>query len=182
MQYFSWPPLLHGHVMKPIIIALAAALAWVSLAHAAAAQAINGDELECLALAMYFEARSEPIRGQIAVAHVVLNRVRSGRCPNTICGVVQQGGEDPPCQFAWWCDGKSDHPANNRVWMKEVSLARRVLAGKTKDPTHGALYFVGAAGPKPAWTAAKVRTTRIATHVYYKDPPDAVREVAKKSD
>ncbi|MGH6921343.1 MAG: cell wall hydrolase, partial [Geminicoccaceae bacterium] len=57
----------------------------------------------CLALAMYWEAQSEGPDGMLAVAAVVLNRVAHPEFPDTVCGVVRQGGESPPCQFSWWC-------------------------------------------------------------------------------
>ena len=66
--------------------------------------------LLCLALNVYFEARSEPIAGKIAVAEVTLNRVASQDYPNTICEVVLQENQNG-CSFSWWCDKKSDVPA-----------------------------------------------------------------------
>ena len=68
--------------------------------------------LMCLALNIYFEARSEPIQGQIAIAEVTLNRVASANFPNDVCSVVLQDNNSG-CQFSWWCDGKSDEPREN---------------------------------------------------------------------
>ena len=64
------------------------------------------DEISCLALNIYFEARNEPNEGKLAVSHVVMNRVMSSRFPGTVCKVIQQGGEIRRyrCQFSWWCD------------------------------------------------------------------------------
>ena len=72
------------------------------------------DEITCLAQNIYFEARSEPVAGMLAVGHVVLNRVASDRFPDTVCKVIRQGGERRRhrCQFSWWCDGRSDKPHN----------------------------------------------------------------------
>ena len=76
----------------------------------------KADEVECLALNIYHEARNQPTAGKLAVAQVTLNRVKHDRFPNTICGVVYQGyylNNNPikhKCQFSWWCDGKSDKP------------------------------------------------------------------------
>ena len=73
-------------------------------------------EAHCLALNAYHEARSESVAGIIAVSQVVLNRVKSPMFPNSICEVVFQGGtKRDRCQFSWHCDGKSDHPRNQRV-------------------------------------------------------------------
>ena len=66
----------------------------------------------CLALAMYWEARGEGEKGMYAVGSVVMNRVRDERYPAHACAVVKQGGEAPPCQFSWWCDGRSDRPTD----------------------------------------------------------------------
>ena len=68
--------------------------------------------LSCIALNVYFEARSDNMSGQYAVAHVVLNRVASGRWPDDVCSVVHQGYEKGKfkCQFTWYCDGKPDDP------------------------------------------------------------------------
>ena len=70
----------------------------------AAGREVPPDALRCLALAVYFEAGSEPQAGKEAVAHVVLNRVQHAGFPGGVCGVVQQGGEQRPCQFGWYCD------------------------------------------------------------------------------
>ena len=68
------------------------------------------EEQQCLALAMYWEARGEGRHGMIAVGWTILNRAKSENFPATPCVVVYQGGERSPCQFSWWCDGKSDQP------------------------------------------------------------------------
>jgi spore germination cell wall hydrolase CwlJ-like protein len=74
------------------------------------------DEQQCLALSLYWEARGEGREGMIAVGWTLLKRVQSREFPSTPCGVVRQGGERPPCQFSWWCDGKSDRPRNQDSW------------------------------------------------------------------
>ena len=75
-------------------------------------------DIECLALNVYFEARGEPFVGKLAVAHVVLNRMRDRRFPASACMVVKQGGDRVRhnCQFSWWCDGKSDVPKQKKVY------------------------------------------------------------------
>jgi hypothetical protein len=89
------------------------------------------EELECLAQNIYFEARSEPKAGRLAVAHVVMNRKESATFPETVCDVVKDGGEKTlnRCQFSWWCDGKSDKITDLAAWNDSVSLASKVYWG-----------------------------------------------------
>ena len=89
------------------------------------------DEHQCLALAMYWEARGEGRHGMIAVGWTILNRTRSDHFPTTPCAVVYQGNERSPCQFSWWCDGKSDRPRDRISWTK----ARIIAAGLLFDPS-----------------------------------------------
>lgn len=119
----------------------------------------------CLALTMYWEARGEGRRGMVAVGSVVLNRVADDRFPSTACAVVYQGGETPPCQFSWWCDGKSDRPTNRLVWGSTLSLAEEMLTDRPRDPTRGALFFHNTSVRKP-WR--RERTARVGNHVFYR--------------
>ncbi len=125
-------------------------------------------EIECLALNIYFEARGEPVVGQLAVSHVVMNRVASARFPGTVCDVIQQGGalRRYRCQFSWWCDGLSDQPRNRRLWEKSTELALQVYWGKTVDPTEGALWY-HADYVKPAWRTDFERGPKIGRHIFY---------------
>ncbi len=125
-------------------------------------------EIECLALNIYFEARGEPVVGQLAVSHVVMNRVASARFPSTVCDVIQQGGalRRYRCQFSWWCDGLSDKPRNRLLWEKSGELALRVYWGKTVDPTEGALWY-HADYVKPAWRKEFERGPKIGRHIFY---------------
>lgn len=122
----------------------------------------------CLAQAVYFEAAGEPLEGQRAVAHVVLNRARDRDFPGEVCAVVREGGEQRPCQFGWWCDGRSDAPVPGRRWETAKRVARDALAGLSKDPTGGALYFHRADLGRQAWTRKLTRAARIGAHVYYR--------------
>ena len=82
----------------------------ISLPHLAAASGKSDGQLQCLAKAIYFEARGESEKGQLAVGRVVLNRVESGAYADTICGVVVQGSERPnSCQVSFACDGRDLH-------------------------------------------------------------------------
>jgi N-acetylmuramoyl-L-alanine amidase len=134
----------------------------------AAGREVPSDALRCLALAVYFEAGSEPQAGKEAVAHVVLNRAQHAGFPGGVCGVVQQGGEQRPCQFGWYCDGRSDQPTSSRMWESAQEVAREVLAGRVDDPTGGALYFTPARATRPTWTKRLTQIARIGGHVFYR--------------
>lgn len=133
-----------------------------------AGREVPSDALHCLALAVYFEAGSEPHEGKEAVAHVVLNRAQHAGFPGGVCGVVQQGGEQRPCQFGWYCDGRSDEPTSARMWQSAQDVAREVLAGRSDDPTGGALYFIRARAKQPHWTQRLTQVARIGGHVFYR--------------
>ena len=126
------------------------------------------ETLDCLALNVYHEARSEPEKGQVAVAAVILNRVKSGLFPDSVCRVVKQGGDRRHnCQFSWWCDGKKDSPTEEEAWEDARRVAWKTLMGLSEDPTHGALYY-HATRVKPSWAQSFTRTARIGHHVFYK--------------
>ena len=123
------------------------------------------DEQHCLALNMYWEARGEGRQGMIAVGWTVLNRVRSRQFAATPCEIIRQGGEQPPCQFSWWCDGKSDLPRDQNSWRSAQIIAADLLVNPPPDPTHGALYF-HSTSIRPPWQ--RDRTVQIGRHVFYR--------------
>jgi spore germination cell wall hydrolase CwlJ-like protein len=126
------------------------------------------DQLSCLALTIYWEGKSESQQGQVAIAHVVLNRTRNPNFPNTICGVVHQGGQQRlKCQFHWWCDGKSDTPTDAAQWETAQKIARSETQPGAKDPTGGALYFHNGA-VTPDWSRTRTRTAKIGQHTFYR--------------
>ncbi len=137
-------------------------------------------EIRCLALNIYFEARSESERGKLAVGHVVMNRVVSARFPDTVCDVVRQGGElrRHQCQFSWWCDGRSDKPINRHEWRKSAALALAVYWGRTDDPTAGALWY-HADYVNPSWRTGFARGPKIGRHVFYSRGPRKVQLVSR---
>jgi len=137
---------------------------------AAESQTDIAEEIGCLALNIYFEARGEPDLGKIAVAHVVLNRVVDTRFPTTVCEVVRQGGEQQlrRCQFSWWCDGRSDKPRDARSWRIVQAVAHQVYWGFSPDPTAGALWY-HADSVSPSWGHVFNRGPQIGQHVFYKD-------------
>ena len=91
---------------------------------------VTAPERHCLARAVYFEARGEPIAGQIAIAQVVLNRVAAGRWPPTICGVVYQGVErGSKCQFSFACTDTPKRELAGEAWERAEWIADEVLSG-----------------------------------------------------
>ncbi|PVV24939.1 MAG: hypothetical protein B6D78_00890 [gamma proteobacterium symbiont of Ctena orbiculata] len=142
-------------------------LHWLSLYRPSETVEIS-KEIACLAQNIYFEARSESEQGQLAVGHVVMNRVAHKRYPDSVCAVVKQGGERRRhrCQFSWWCDGRSDQPMNQKAWQQSLQLARTILAGDTKDPTDGALWY-HADYVNPEWSSILVLGKKIGQHLFY---------------
>ena len=126
-----------------------------------------GAELMCLALAVYFEARSEPLLGQAAVAQVALNRMESPRYPDTICDVVTQGGvKRHRCQFSYWCDGKPEHVSDHRAWRRAKVVAKLTHAGVLDagigDATHYHASYVS-----PYWRHEFTHVATIGLHEFY---------------
>lgn len=136
---------------------------------------IDHNEKLCLAQAIYYEARNQSTDGKIAVATVVLNRVKTGMYPNTICQVVQSG-----CQFSWNCDKKKKtNPAEHKniaeryAWNDALLLANDMIleynSEKFEDITNGAIFF-HASYVYPEWRKWKKlqRTVKIDKHIFYK--------------
>lgn len=130
-------------------------------------KAQGGEEFACLAEALYFEARGEAIRGQFAVAEVILNRTRDGQYPKTVCGVVRQGAGNS-CQFSYACDGKSDAISEKRAFERVAKVARATLDGAVPALTGGATHF-HARHVQPSWANTYVQTAEIGSHVFYRD-------------
>lgn len=128
-------------------------------------------EFRCMATAIYFEARGESIKGQIAVGQVIMTRVRSTFYPNTICGVVFQGQWNKnACQFSFACDGVPDTPKDRKQWDTALDVAKNVISGKVHldevgDATHYHATYVS-----PDWKKLVKRVTKIGVHIFYKAP------------
>ena len=139
------------------------------------------EEVNCLALNIYFEARNEPDEGQLAVAHVVLNRVSDLRFPKTVCKVIRQGGarKRHRCQFSWWCDGLSDRPRNSGKWASTKAMAQAVYWGRSADPTDGALWY-HADYVSPSWGRVFKRDRQIGRHIFYLDQ-DKPTQIASRA-
>lgn len=122
----------------------------------------------CMALNLYWEARSEGEEGMLAVGWVVLNRVAYEKYPNTVCDVIAQGGETPPCEWSWRCDGRSDKPTEPESWGQAKDLAWRLLNDPPPDPTYGALWFHHNSLKVPRWLKSREPTAYIGKHIFYK--------------
>lgn len=124
----------------------------------------------CLATAIYHEARGESLRGQFAVAEVILNRVDSRKFPNSICGVVYQGaqaGRYGGCQFSFACDGNSEAMPNRNAALIAQRIAKVMAGGGTRALTQGAKYFHTTA-VSPSWAKRFTQTTHIGAHLFYR--------------
>ncbi len=125
-------------------------------------------ERRCLATAIYFEARGEPVRGQIAVGQVILNRVRSPQFPQTICGVVYQGQMQKGCQFSFACDGHTDMPREDEQWALAQNLAHQITSGQVWLPEVGYSTYYHANYVRPGWVNAMSKIDEIGRHIFYK--------------
>ncbi|MEJ6010254.1 cell wall hydrolase [Novosphingobium aquae] len=118
-------------------------------------------ELNCLAGAIYFESKSEPLVGQLAVGRVIVARSRSGRFPNSYCGVVYQ-----PSQFSFVRGGTMPAiPKGSQDWKEAVAVAQIAHEGSWKSPVEGAMFF-HAARVSPGWRLARVG--KLGNHVFYR--------------
>ncbi len=132
------------------------------------AKAYSRDDQRLFALNMYHEARSGGRDGMIAVGWVVLNRVKDKGFPNTIRGVILQGGPKPPCEWGWTCDRRKDAPAADKNWRLAQTLARQLLSSnRPADPIGGALWLHESWRKPPAYTATLHRTATIGDNVFY---------------
>lgn len=142
--------------------------AWVN--NALPKSAYSAKERKCLADAIYFEARGEPELGRIAVAQVVLNRLKNPAYPNTICGVVYQNKNmRNRCQFSFACDGIRERITNKSAWAEAQALAKRVLdddktlyIGEVGASTHYHATYV-----KPRWSRHMTKKDKIGRHIFY---------------
>jgi len=122
----------------------------------------------CLATAVYFEARSEPQLGQLAVATVIVNRAKTSTYPSSICGVIYQGAHRrDACQFSFACDGRSDLPQDDRAWETALAVAARALAKERKQLILPSATHFHADNVNPSWSRSLRRVTKIGRHIFY---------------
>jgi spore germination cell wall hydrolase CwlJ-like protein len=123
----------------------------------------DNSEQDCLASAIYFEARGEPVEGQLAVAEVVLNRSQSGRYPSTVCGVVEQ-----PWQFSF-VNATGRIPQADRSsasWRRAVAVAKIAEVGASRLLPRSVLWY-HAEYVSPSWGRRLARNTKIGLHIFY---------------
>jgi spore germination cell wall hydrolase CwlJ-like protein len=130
----------------------------------------SATEQKCLATAIYFEARGEPMKGELAVAQVVINRLKNPAYPNTVCGVVYQNKNmRNACQFSFACDGIPDRITDATSWKRAQTLAKRVLNednwwnADVGSSTHYHATYV-----RPRWAKTMKKMQKLGHHVFYK--------------
>ena len=128
---------------------------------------INPDQAQCMAEAIYFEARGEPNAGQVAVGNVIMNRVRSSSFPNNICEVVHQGtGQVYQCHFSYYCDSISEEIKDAAAFTVASYIAISVMLGKATilyDATH---YHADTVSPY--WAKDYKIVRKIGKHIFYR--------------
>lgn len=126
-------------------------------------------EENCLARAVYFEARSESEVGQMAVAKVILNRVKSPDYPKSICGVVYQGSNRRnSCQFSFACDGLPDDVRQPASWSRAKQIAQRAISGDSNlGKSMNAATNYHADYVRPKWAKSMRKLVKIGRHVFY---------------
>lgn len=142
--------------------------AWID----AQPEATGDEQWSCLSEALYFEARGETVKGQFAVAEVIMNRAKSSRYPDSLCGVIRQGtasGRKYQCQFTYNCDGYKNVIAERQAYERVSKVARATI-----DQAEGAGALTGGAthyhtsAVRPAWSRTYKNTARIGVHLFYR--------------
>ena len=154
-----------------VLIQLIIALFLISIAFSSQANAKQSD-VECLTEAIYFEARGEPFIGQLAVANVIMERVRDHRFPATVCEVVHAGRywEGNPvrnrCAFSYWCDGKLEIMKEKQAYKTAQDIAEMAINGVMYEDVQGATFY-HASYVMPYWVKDLDFITRIGKHLFY---------------
>ena len=131
----------------------------------------------CLTQAIYFESRSEPEKGQKAVAQVVLNRVKSGIYPSNICGVIFQNRQKRNrCQFSFACDGTIKRANDQEAWETATRIADDAIAGRYFLQEIGNSTHYHASYVAPRWRHSLHRTQKIGAHIFYAIPGVAIND------
>ena len=143
------------------------------------------NEVKCLAQNIYFESRDQSVKGQIAVALVTINRVKSKRFPNTVCRVIHQASryksgkpKRNKCQFSWYCDGLVDVPKEKLAWKISMLIARAMVKQPgvpmhfgqmaMDDFVHGATHYHNL-DVNPYWNRKMLKVVTIGNHIFWKD-------------
>lgn len=124
---------------------------------------------KCLAEAVYFESRGEAVRGQIAVAQVVMNRVFSGKYPDTVCGAVYQNKHRHlACQFTFACDNNTDVIREPEMWERAKKISKAMLDGQIWLPEVGKSTHYHAYWVRPSWVAEMKKMYKTGVHTFYR--------------
>ena len=130
----------------------------------------NESQVQCLAEAIYHEARGEDIYGQFAVAEVILNRVDLPNYPDSVCGVVHQNAQHHnACQFSYACNGRSRAMVEPAAARLANAVAQTMLSGAPRELTDGATHF-HTTGVRPRWATSFHRTAQFGSHLFYREP------------
>ncbi|HYA36751.1 MAG TPA: cell wall hydrolase [Candidatus Methylomirabilis sp.] len=164
----------HATGKGPLIVVGAIGLVFATFGYVMYAVSAQQDDirnLTCLALNVYFEARGEPVAGQYAVAEVTMNRVASGRYPDTVCGVVNQKNWDPirrryVSAFSWTELTPMPEPSGEE-WDRAWEIAEAVYYGPRAPALDNALLY-HARHIKPSWARGRTPVARIGNHVFYR--------------
>ena len=127
-------------------------------------------QMSCLAEALYFEARGEPIKGQLAVGEVILNRVEDRRYPSSICKVVNQGtGRRFACQFTYTCDGKLETVHERKPYEMALKIAKILMTTHDRKLTRGSTHY-HSNYVNPKWSKKFERVAKFGRHIFYRQP------------
>ncbi len=125
--------------------------------------------LDCLTMAIYYEAGFEPEQGRRAVAQVVLNRVRHPAFPKNVCGVVFQGSQSAVCQFSFTCDGSLTRAPQAAAWRRSREIAQEALDGYVEASVGHATHY-HADYVAPYWRTSLIKIGQIGQHIFYRWP------------
>ena len=159
---FAAPAEIVQEIAKPAVATDADAdFSTLDAAVTAQTATIDDEELNCLAIGVYYESKGEPLAGQLAVADVILNRTTSGRFPTSVCGVLTQRG-----QFSFVKGGRlPDVDTSRPAWKTAVAIARIATQDLWDSPAEGALFF-HARRVSPKWNHTRVAS--LGNHVFYR--------------
>ncbi|WP_242118795.1 cell wall hydrolase [Sphingomonas lacusdianchii] len=159
---FAAPAEIVQEIAKPAVATdIDADFSTLDAAVAAQTATIDDEELNCLAIGVYYESKGEPLAGQLAVADVILNRTTSGRFPTSVCGVLTQRG-----QFSFVKGGRlPDVDTRRPAWKTAVAIARIAAQDLWDSPAEGALFF-HARRVSPKWNHTRVAS--LGNHVFYR--------------
>ena len=125
--------------------------------------------LLCMTQAVYYEANGEPLKGQRAVAQVVLNRVRHPAFAKSVCGVVYEGAASGKCQFSFVCNGSLDRRPEPGAWRTAEMVGREALYGYV-EPSVGEATYYHADYEVLVWATALAKVASIGQHIFYRWP------------